>query len=128
MELHRAMQIINVGNVTSYTVSGLAGGPYYFVATAYDSEFNQSSYSNEVSATVQAVLAVNSGGPRYTSTYGVIYQADTDYTGGSTYSTTASISGTTDPTLYQTMRYGNLSYNIPLAGGDYLITLEFSKI
>ena len=40
---------INVGNVTTYTLHGLADGvAYFFTATAYDSEGLESSYSNEV--------------------------------------------------------------------------------
>ena len=42
--------MINVGNVTNATISGLvAGVTYYFAATAYDSAGAQSGYSAEVS-------------------------------------------------------------------------------
>lgn len=41
---------IDVGNVTEYTVHDLEEGVvYYFVVTAYDSEGNESGYSNQVS-------------------------------------------------------------------------------
>ena len=41
-----------VGNATSYTLTGLAEGvDYYFVVTAYDSEDLESEYSNEVTTT-----------------------------------------------------------------------------
>lgn len=44
-----AGQGINVGNVTTYTVTGLGSGTrYYFSATAYDTSNNESVYSNEV--------------------------------------------------------------------------------
>ncbi|RPJ12063.1 MAG: hypothetical protein EHM36_00175 [Deltaproteobacteria bacterium] len=40
----------NVGNVTMYTVVGLAHGKnYFFAATAYDTSSNESGFSNEVS-------------------------------------------------------------------------------
>jgi hypothetical protein len=40
---------INVGNVTTYTITGLTNGVRYnFVATAYDTLGNESGYSNEV--------------------------------------------------------------------------------
>ncbi|MGD0885998.1 MAG: fibronectin type III domain-containing protein, partial [Thermodesulfovibrionales bacterium] len=45
-------QNINVGDVTTYTVSNLtAGTTYYFAVTAYDTAGNQSAYSNQVSET-----------------------------------------------------------------------------
>jgi hypothetical protein len=44
---------VNVGNTTSYALSGLsAGATYYFAAAAYDSAGDQSAYSNELSYTV----------------------------------------------------------------------------
>ena len=48
---------IDVGNKTSYTVSGLQDGKtYYFAVTAYDTSGNlESGYSNQVSATTPAV-------------------------------------------------------------------------
>jgi hypothetical protein len=43
----------NVGNVTTYTVTGLGPGTWYFAATAYDAT-RESGYSNEVSTTIVA--------------------------------------------------------------------------
>jgi hypothetical protein len=43
---------LNAGNVTSYTLTGLAAGTYYIAVTAYDSYQQTSDYSNEVTATV----------------------------------------------------------------------------
>jgi len=43
--------IVDVGNQTTYTLSGLEGGKiYYFSVTAYDTSGNESDYSMEVSA------------------------------------------------------------------------------
>src|SRR5512137_1401422 len=42
-------QVIDVGNVTTYTVTGLGNATYYFAVTAYSSTGQQTSFSNEVS-------------------------------------------------------------------------------
>ena len=52
-----------------------------------------------------------------------------DFVGGSTFSTTHSITGTSDPTLYQTERYApTLTYNIPVVNDTYTVTLYFAEI
>jgi hypothetical protein len=43
---------IDLGNQTTYTVTGLAAGTYYFVVTAYNTSGLESDASNEVSATI----------------------------------------------------------------------------
>jgi len=72
---------------------------------------------------------INAGGPTVGD-----YQADNGYTGGTTYSTTASIdtSNVTEPapqSVYQTVRYGNFSYTIPTYSPDtnYTVRLDFSE-
>ena len=51
---------IDVGNVLTYTVSGLTDGQtYFFAVTAYDSFGNESGYSNEVTYTVPGVAEIN---------------------------------------------------------------------
>jgi len=40
--------LINVGNVTNYTVDSLSSGTWCFAVTAYDISENESDYSNEV--------------------------------------------------------------------------------
>ena len=46
----------NVGNVTNFTITGLAGGTtYYFVATSYDSNGIESDFSNQITVTTPAV-------------------------------------------------------------------------
>ena len=49
---------INVGNVNTFTVTGLADGKaYFFVMTAYDTFGNESGYSNEVPYTTPGTAA-----------------------------------------------------------------------
>ena len=40
---------ITIANQTTYTVTGLANGTYYFAVTAFDASGNESDFSNEVS-------------------------------------------------------------------------------
>lgn len=44
--------VIDVGNFTDYTVTGLGGGTFYLAVKAFDTSGNQSGFSNEVSATL----------------------------------------------------------------------------
>jgi Malectin domain/Bacterial TSP3 repeat len=76
----------------------------------------------------EAVLAVNAGGPQYDNAADEVYDADADFSGGETYTTTAAIAGTQDDRLYQSERYGNFSYNVPMENGDYEVTLKFAEI
>jgi Malectin domain/Bacterial TSP3 repeat len=76
----------------------------------------------------EVVLAVNAGGPQYVNTAGEVYDADADFSGGKTYTTTVAIAGTQDDRLYQSERYGNFSYNVPMANGSYDVTLKFAEI
>jgi hypothetical protein len=43
---------INTGNVTTYTISSLPAGTYYFAVKAYNASGLESGYSNEVSTTI----------------------------------------------------------------------------
>jgi hypothetical protein len=44
---------VNNGMLTTFSISGLAPGTYYFSVTSYDSSGKESAFSNEVSKTVQ---------------------------------------------------------------------------
>lgn len=71
---------------------------------------------------------MNAGGASFTAADGTSYQADTLFSGGSTHKTKAAIAGTTYDPLYQSERYGNFTYNIPVANGDYVVTLKFAEL
>jgi len=56
-------QIIDVGHVTSYTVSSLVpGDTYYFSLTAYDIYANESGFSTEMSITISGAPSSAPGG------------------------------------------------------------------
>lgn len=74
-------------------------------------------------------LCVNSGGQGFTSSEGVVYLADTYYSGGNSSSHAHAIEGTQDDTLYQTERWGTFSYSLPVPQpGHYIATLQFAEI
>jgi hypothetical protein len=41
-----------LGNQTTYTVTGLGAGTWYFAVTAFDTDGNESDFSNEISQTI----------------------------------------------------------------------------
>jgi hypothetical protein len=79
----------------------------------------------------EVYLALNAGGAEYLSTTGIQYLADASsgyVSGGNTYSTTSAIANTADDVLYQSERYGNFSYAIPLNNGFLDVVLKFAEI
>ena len=76
----------------------------------------------------RVVLAINSGGNEYLGKNGGVYQIDQYYLGGWSSSAAVDIFETEDVPLYETERYGNFSYVIPLANGNYEVTLKFAEI
>ena len=107
----------------STTVTATASG-----AVGHYTAGESNAVKTTIGTTAIVTFALNAGGGQYTDTAGNVYQADMDYSYGSIASTSAGISGTTDPTLYQSLRYGNFYYNIPLANGNYYVTLKFAEI
>lgn len=82
-----------------------------------------------------SVFRLNAGGPSYTDSNSNVWAADKAYTvgsfgyvGGGLYSTSTAISGTSDPTLYQTERYNISSYKFTIPNGNYDVTLKFAEI
>jgi hypothetical protein len=74
------------------------------------------------------VVRINSGGPAV-QTGGQSWVADQYFTGGSTYSTTTAISNTTDDIIYQSERYGNVTYQIPVPqNGLYSVDIHLAEI
>src|SRR5579864_9559351 len=75
-------------------------------------------------------IRVNCGGPQYVDSQGVVWAADYDYhLANSTDSTTANITGTLSPNLYQTERYGStILYMFSAPNGTYTVNLRFADI
>lgn len=82
---------IDVGNQTTYTLSGLQEGTlYYFSVTAYDTSANESDYSNEVSAIPSPEAVVASG---LVAAYSFDEGSGTTVADRSGYANTGTISG-----------------------------------
>jgi hypothetical protein len=79
-------------------------------------------------ATAGTAVRVNAGGPALTAADGRAFAADGGFTGGSTLSSAAAIAGTGDPALYQTERWGQFSYALPVQNGAYDVTFHFVEL
>jgi poly(3-hydroxybutyrate) depolymerase len=73
------------------------------------------------------VYALNAGGAAVT-VGGVEYKADRFASGGTPNATTDPIDGTTADTLYQSERYGNVKYEIPVTNSTYSVQLRFVEM
>ncbi|HLE00472.1 MAG TPA: malectin, partial [Bdellovibrionota bacterium] len=82
--------------------------------------------ANQASAT--PTFGINAGGPAYNYGSGILYKADANFSGGRTAVFTNTINGTSSPTLYQSERYGNFSYTIPVDNGGYSVMLRFAEL
>ncbi len=75
-----------------------------------------------------APIRVNAGGPSYTDPQGIVWQRDTGYAGGGTFSSQGAVSGTAAPGLYQSERYGWFQYRFAVPEGSYAVTLKFAEV
>ena len=84
--------------------------------------------TSPTSSNTSAIFAVNAGGPAFTASNGITYQADKNFSGGSIFKVSEAIANTTSDALYQSERYGDFSYNIPVSDGTYEVTFLFAEI
>jgi hypothetical protein len=130
---------------TTYSNTGLtASTTYYYVVEALDS-FGSSVASAQASATTPAassgvsIVSINAGGPVESNSGGGdnSFVADEDFSGGTTYSVTntitipASVTATAAPAaVYQSARQGTVTYTIPslTAGTSYIVRLHFAEL
>src|SRR5579872_2480607 len=73
-------------------------------------------------------IRVDAGGTTYTDPSGNTWAWDSQYIGGNTAATGATVSGTTASTLYQTCRWGTFSYQFAVPNGNYTVILKFAEI
>jgi|GEM_PF-426534 len=76
-----------------------------------------------------AAVRLNSGNQgTFTAGNGDVFDADNFASAGLFYNQNIAIANTTDDALYQSERYGNMTYNIPVANGTYDVNLHFAEI
>jgi hypothetical protein len=64
---------VDVGNVTTYTVTNLTSGQtYYFSVTAYDTSNNESAFSSEVSKKISVTADLNGDGKVNSVDFGIM--------------------------------------------------------
>ena len=106
---------INAGNVTTYTVSNLAAGTYYFAVTAYSSTGQESAYSNMGSKTISSTTP-----PPQTAGIAVTSPASgAVWYPGSTYKISWTYSGNVGSAVYIMLLrngslYSGIRYNVPI--------------
>ena len=122
-----------VGTQLTFTLSGTTGsGTITLRATdaanlSVETTF-QLTVTPPVAPTLTNVIRINAGGGAQNFS-GEAWVADQYSTGGFTHSTSTAIAGTDKDALYQTERYGNFSYAIPVGqAGTYAVDLHFAEI
>ena len=120
--------------VAAPTVSGLVAGSYVFSLVVTDEQGAASAPSRVTitvnPATVGAVAyRLNAGGAAVSTAAGE-FAADAYFAPapGTTYASTASVSGAAAPVLYRTERAGTrFSYALPVSNGSYSLVLHFAE-
>ncbi len=98
-------------------------------ATDVDSFFVEQSFNINVIESLSALYRINSNSTAYTDSNGDDWEADNYFTGGNTYAKVGqAIGNTTDDFLYEKERFGNFSYEFPVANGDYTVELHFAEL
>jgi hypothetical protein len=75
-------------------------------------------------------IRVAAGRPGRIEAAGTLWEADSDYDGGKTYSTVKPVAGTLTPELYQSERFseGPFGYRFCVPNGVYTVKLKFAEI
>lgn len=107
-------------------------GNYNVELTVVDTDNNTAIATKEIIVRDPATdgdFRINTGGPSL-SYNGQTWLADDYFAGGSVFSNNIPISSTGNDELYQSERFagsGNITYQIPVASGDYTVNLHFAE-
>jgi hypothetical protein len=120
--------------MTVNTGASSPGGTFSLSVTATSGALSHSAAASlaiQVSQPSFTPIRVNAGGGAYTDSLGRLWSADMGYQQGGSFATAASIAGTPDPKLYQTLRYNKsseLTYQFSVPNGSYTVNLKFAEI
>src|SRR5215203_5336719 len=64
-------------------------------------------------------LRIDAGGDGFTESSGKVWAADRGFTGGTVSSTGGDVAGTSSDGLYNSRRFGDFAYSLPIKDGDY---------
>ena len=121
-------QLVTATSFTDTTVN--PGETWYYYVAAVDTTGNQSAASNTSGASRPSasttVIRINAGGGTYTDNSGVVWSADTGFTGGTVSTGAYDVLGTTDDPLFYNRRWGAMSYKLAAPDGAYTLRLYFA--
>jgi hypothetical protein len=80
------------------------------------------------SAPIFGPIRVNAGGPAYTDAQGRAWSGDMGFTAGAVWTGQPLIANSSDPMLYQSVRYGVHSYRFAVPDGSYQVNLKFAEV
>ena len=110
------------------TVTPTQSTIYTLACTGSSGSATQSTAVTVFTPSQTNTTAIKAGGSSFTAADGTIYAADIFYSGGNVFATTSASANTNGGALYQSERFGNFSYAIPVTNGDYTLTLHFAEI
>jgi Malectin domain/PA14 domain/Kelch motif/Glucose / Sorbosone dehydrogenase len=71
---------------------------------------------------------INAGGGSYMDSFGNLWSADKNFSGGVTATYPQDIANTTDDALYTSEHAGNFAYRIQVPNGDHIVRLHFAEL
>lgn len=130
-QIGRALQLASVCIGVSACVPTNTAEPTDSSSSAISSSSLSSSAQSSSpigNSELELVVAINAGSNQAALFEGEEYQADQYSRGGTSHDTEDTISGASDDELFQTERYGNYSYQVPLIDATYTVVLHFAEL
>jgi hypothetical protein len=121
-------QMTTVAGSYSATAPLGSAGPWIMQMVAFRTPVSGGGNPTPPTAPVTPPFRVSSGATTaYTDPAGNVWAEDQLFSGGNVYTTSHSISGTQAQQVYQSERWSDFQYSIPIANGTYTVNLDFSE-